>query len=111
LRRDTTIISDRFVDSSVAYQASGRVMDAAEVVSPSAWATSDLRPDMTLLLDLDPAVELVRAACRGSPDRLKLEAHTFHDWMRAAFLRLAVEMPERVPDGRRRPVSERGGPS
>ncbi|PZQ89628.1 MAG: dTMP kinase [Leifsonia xyli] len=90
------VIQDRYLDSSVAYQGAGRVLDAAEVREVSLWATERLLPDLTILLDLD--VEVGRARlddARTRYDRLEAEAAEFHHRVRDAYLALAEAEPER----------------
>jgi dTMP kinase len=93
LERGAVVLSDRYVDSSLAYQGAGRELDVTEVAALSRWATEGLRPDLTLLLDIDPRVGLARAT--GSPDRIEQESLTFHSAVRAGFLALAAMEPER----------------
>lgn len=96
LERGEVVIQDRYIDSSVAYQGAGRVLDAAEVRTLSEWATHDLRPDLTVLLDLDPAAARTRLdAARTRFDRLESEKAEFHDRVRQAFLAIAAADPER----------------
>lgn len=95
LARGAVVISDRYVDSSLAYQGAGRTLPVDEVSWLSSWATGGLKPDLVVLLDLDPAVGLVRVAARGGADRLEGESLTFHDRVRYAFLDLAVADPKR----------------
>ena len=87
LSRGAVVITDRYVDSSLAYQAAGRDLDEQEVRRLSRWATRGLTPDLTVLLDLDPATGLDRAT--GPGDRLEAEALEFHERVRAQFLDLA----------------------
>ena len=93
LDRGAVVISDRYVDSSLAYQGAGRDLPQEEVAALSRWATSALVPDITLLLDIDPAVGLARAT--GSPDRIEQESLAFHHAVRAGFLALAAADPDR----------------
>jgi dTMP kinase len=93
LDRGAVVISDRYVDSSLAYQGAGRALDHEEVAELSRWATGGLRPDVTLLLDVDPAVGLARAT--GSPDRIEQESLEFHQAVRSGFLALAAADPDR----------------
>jgi dTMP kinase len=88
------VVQDRYIDSSIAYQGAGRVLDPEEVRSVSVWATEDLRPDLTILLDLDPAIGRARIA-GGAYDRLEEEHHDFHSRVRDAYLALAAAEPER----------------
>ena len=92
------MLTDRYVDSSLAYQGAGRPLDYDVVAQVNAWATGGLLPDLTVLLDLDPEEGLRRA---GEPDRLEVEPLEFHHRVRAKFLELAAEDPERyvVLDG------------
>lgn len=108
LERGDIVIQDRFLDSSVAYQGAGRVLDGAEVRELSLWATEGLLPDLTVLLDLD--IETGRARlddARTRYDRLEAEAAEFHHRVREAYLALADAEPERflVLDARR-PVED-----
>jgi dTMP kinase len=80
------VVTDRYVDSSVAYQGAGRDLAAGEVAKLSRWATDGLVPDLTVLLDLPPAEGLARA---GTPDRLESEPLAFHERVRERFLQIA----------------------
>lgn len=93
LDRGAVVISDRYVDSSLAYQGAGRKIDVEEVAAMSERATGGLVPALTVLLDVDPAVGLARAA--GAPDRIEQEPPEFHLAVRKAFLRLADAAPHR----------------
>ena len=93
LESGAIVITDRYVDSSLAYQGGGRTLDLAEVRRLSQWATDGLTPDLTVLLDVDPAVGLERAT--GPGDRLEAETLAFHQRVRAAFLDLARQGRER----------------
>ncbi|WP_238006350.1 dTMP kinase [Dactylosporangium sp. AC04546] len=84
-----TVISDRWVDSSIAYQAAGRRMDRVWIEALSTWATAGIVPDLTILLDIDPLDGLQRVAHRGSEDRLERETLDFHRRVRQAYLDLA----------------------
>ena len=90
------VIQDRYLDSSVAYQGAGRVLDAGEVRSLSLWATEGLLPDLTVLLDLDPTVGRARLdEARTRYDRLESEQQEFHERVRAGYLELAAAEPDR----------------
>ncbi|WP_347404726.1 dTMP kinase [Solwaraspora sp. WMMD1047] len=96
LSRGAVVISDRYVDSSLAYQGAGRTLPVDEVSWLSSWATGGLRPDLVVLLDVDPAVGLARVASRGAGvDRLEGESVAFHERVRYAFLDLASNEPKR----------------
>lgn len=96
LARGAVVIQDRYLDSSVAYQGAGRVLDADEVRRVSLWATDGALPDVTVLLDLDPAAARRRLDADDKPfDRLEAEKDDFHGRVRDAFLALAAAEPER----------------
>jgi dTMP kinase len=97
LERGDVVIQDRYVDSSVAYQGAGRVLDPREIRQLSEWATQGLEPDLTVLLDLPPQVARERLdVARTRYDRLEAEAEAFHDRVRAAYLEIAEADPARV---------------
>lgn len=107
LDRGAVVVQDRYLDSSVAYQGAGRVLDAGEVRDLSLWATDGALPDLTVLLDLDPAAARARLDADDKPfDRLEAEKADFHERVRAAFLDLAAAEPERflVLDASRPPA-------
>jgi dTMP kinase len=93
LERGAVVLSDRYVDSSLAYQGAGRALAIEEVAELSRRATGGLRPDLTVLLDIDPAVGLARST--GSPDRIEQESLEFHKAVRQGFLDLAAAAPDR----------------
>lgn len=96
LERGDVVIQDRYLDSSVAYQGVGRVLDPAEVRRLSLWATGGLLPDVTILLDLDETVARARLdGARTRYDRLEAEKAEFHARVRAAYLALAADEPNR----------------
>jgi dTMP kinase len=96
LERGEVVIQDRYLDSSVAYQGAGRVLDPIEVRDLSLWATEGLLPHVTVLLDLDPAVGRERLdASRTRYDRLESAPDDFHERVRRAYLALADAEPER----------------
>jgi dTMP kinase len=96
LERGEVVVQDRYLDSSVAYQGAGRVLDAGEVRSVSLWAVDGLLPDLTILLDLDE--DAARSRLDGANkrfDRLEAEKSDFHRRVRGAFLGLANDEPHR----------------
>jgi dTMP kinase len=96
LERGEVVIQDRYLDSSVAYQGAGRVLDAGEIRSLSLWAAEGLLPDLTVLLDLDEAAARDRLnTARTQYDRLEAEESDFHARVRVAYLTLAEAEPER----------------
>ncbi len=98
LNRGAVVISDRYVDSSIAYQGSGRVLPSEDVLRISRWATEGLIPDLTVVLDLPAAEGLARC---GTLDRLESEPLEFHERVRRSFMQLASVEPDRylVVDG------------
>jgi dTMP kinase len=93
LERGAVVITDRFTDSSVAYQGSGRDLPPAQVARLSRWAADGMRPDLTVLLDVPPEVGLRRG--EESPDRLESEPDEFHERVRQRYLALAEQTPTR----------------
>ena len=91
LRRGEVVVTDRYVDSTLAYQGAGRVLDLAGLEQVARWATGDLRPHLTVVLDLEPVAGLGRFEGR---DRIEGESLEFHQRVRAAFLRLAADDPD-----------------
>lgn len=85
------VVSDRYVDSTIAYQGAGRGLDLAHLERVARWATQDLRPDLTVLLDIDPAQAVAR---KDDKDRLEAAGDDFHRHVRDAFLSLAASDPE-----------------
>ncbi|WP_309065395.1 dTMP kinase [Microbacterium sp.] len=102
LERGEVVIQDRYLDSSVAYQGAGRVLDAGQVRELSIWAAEGALPDLTVLLDIDPEAARRRLDADDKPfDRLEAEKDDFHRRVRDAYLRLADAELERflVIDG------------
>ncbi len=96
LARGAIVVSDRYVDSSLAYQGVGRALSTAEVERLSQFATSGLKPDLTVLLDVRVSDGLTRTSQRDArPDRLEAEPAEFHERVRAAFRALADAAPDR----------------
>ena len=93
LERGAVIITDRYTDSSLAYQGAARGLRTEDVAWLSHWATDGLVPDLTILLDLPPQAGLGRRT--RSADRLEAEPTEFHDRVRAGFLSLARQDPQR----------------
>ena len=90
------VITDRYLDSSVAYQGAGRKLSAEEVRNISVWAVDGLLPDLTILLDLDAAKAAKRRETTGQEaDRLEREKLDFFEAVRDEFLKLASAEPQR----------------
>lgn len=92
LQRGEVVLCDRYVDSMIAYQGAGRVLDFAEVERVADWATSGLVADLTVLLDVDPGQAVARIRRQ---DRLEAAGMEFHRRAREHFLHLARRAPER----------------
>ena len=100
LQAGTTVITDRYIDSSVAYQGAGRGLGVQCVAELNAWATEHLVPDVTVVLDLDAATAARRRQDRqdaggDGPDRMEREIADAHESLRAAFLARAAAAPQR----------------
>jgi dTMP kinase len=95
LERDEIVLQDRYLDSSVAYQGAGRVLEANEIRNLSLWAAEDLLPDLTILLDLDETLGRDRLRARTQYDRLEDEKQDFHARVREGYLALAKAEPHR----------------
>lgn len=95
LARGAVVLCDRYYDSTFAYQAGGRALDDALVRRANVLGSCGVLPDRTLVFDLDPAVAYARATAGGA-DRMEAEGLAFQERVRAAYLRLAAEEPERV---------------
>jgi len=98
------VITDRYFDSSAAYQGAGRILNPAEVARISRWATESLYPTLTILIDVPAEIGLGRLQSR---DRLEAESNDFHERVRQEYLQIAMMDPERyfVVDGTQ-PVTE-----
>jgi dTMP kinase len=93
IERGAIVVTDRYVDSSLAYQGAGRALPLGEVTRINRWATGGLTPDLTILLDLPPSDGLRRRA--RSADRLEAEPAEFHNRVRSGFRQLADAEPRR----------------
>jgi dTMP kinase len=104
LDRGDVVITDRYFDSSAAYQGAGRVLNPAEVARISRWATESLYPTLTILIDVPAEIGLGRLQSR---DRLEAESNDFHERVRQEYLQIAMMDPERyfLVDGTQ-PVNE-----
>lgn len=93
LDRGAVVVTDRYIDSSIAYQGIARGLGAQTIAELSRFATGGLRPDLTIVLDVSPA--LGRSRLQGTADRLESEADEFHARVRSAYLELAAADPQR----------------
>lgn len=95
LEKGIWVISDRFTDTSRAYQGAGRGFPLSDINRLADWVHGDLQPDLTVLLDADVETALGRAGKRGEPDRIEREKIDFFVRARECFLSLAAAEPER----------------
>ena len=95
LEAGRTVLCDRFTDASYAYQGAGRGLPRSDIAALEQMVQGDLRPDLTLLLDLPVETGLARASERGSEDRFETQSGTFLERAREAYLQRASEFPER----------------
>ncbi|MBM4201825.1 MAG: dTMP kinase [Gammaproteobacteria bacterium] len=96
LDRGCWVVSDRFTDSSYAYQGGGRGVSVATLRFMENLLPGSLRPDLTLLLDAPVEIGQARARARGAMDRFESEARVFQERVRSAYLERAAEFPERI---------------
>ena len=89
------VICDRFTDATYAYQGGGRGIEQTRIASLENWVQGELRPDMTLLLDLPVDLGLKRAGERSEPDRFEQEKQAFFERVRASYLAMAEAEPKR----------------
>ena len=90
-----TVLSDRFVDASFAYQGGGRQLPMARIAALEAWLLADFKPTLTVLLDLHPDIALARAHQRGEADRFEREQLAFFVRVRDVYLQRAAADPQR----------------
>ncbi|MCU7807297.1 MAG: dTMP kinase [Candidatus Thiodiazotropha sp. (ex Semelilucina semeliformis)] len=96
LESGTWVLCDRFTDASYAYQGAGRGITRDRIAILENYVQGDLRPDLTLLLDLPVKTGLERAGNRSAPDRFEKEAMDFFEKVRQGYLNIATDEPERV---------------
>ncbi|HEX6760103.1 MAG TPA: dTMP kinase [Propionibacteriaceae bacterium] len=92
LDRGAVVVCDRYVDSMLAYQGAGRVLELADLERIARWATEDLRPDLTVVLDAELSDGI---HAKAQKDRLESAGDMFHERTRQFFLELARRQPER----------------
>jgi dTMP kinase len=95
LDRGAWVLCDRFTDSTYAYQGGGRGVEMEKISALEAFVQGELRPDMTLILDIDVAVGLERASKRAALDRFESEKVEFFERVRSVFLARAEQAPDR----------------
>lgn len=89
------VLCDRYIDSSAAYQGIARGIAPAEIVHLSAWGTADLRPDITLVIDIPVDIGLARKHAQRETNRIEDLGNDFHQLVRDAFLAIAAAEPNR----------------
>jgi dTMP kinase len=89
------VLCDRFTDATYAYQGGGRGVGVERIAALEQFVQGDLRPDLTLILDVPPEVGLARASARGEPDRFEREKQDFFERVRRGYLALAEQAPAR----------------
>ncbi len=95
LERGEWVVCDRFTDASRAYQGSGRGLDMDRIERLAEWVQDGVEPDLTVLLDAPAELGLQRAAARGNADRMDSQAISFYQRVRAGYLELAKQHPDR----------------
>ena len=93
--RGEVVLCDRFMDSTTVYQGVARKMDPESVALINRFAVGNVRPDLTILIDLPPEVGMDRVRARGRPDRIEQEAIEFFEAVRKGYLQLAESEPHR----------------
>ena len=95
LSKGKWVVCDRFTDATFAYQGAGRGLSVETIGQLQLLVQGELRPDLTLILDLDPEIGLARASNRGELDRFELEQQSFFRHVRQGYLDIAQAEPER----------------
>lgn len=95
LAKGKSVICDRFVDASFAYQGYGRGIDLSKIKMLEEWLLKKIRPDLTILLDAPAELGLQRAKHRGPHDRIEAEKLDFHERVRDGYLKRAIEDQKR----------------
>ncbi len=96
LEKGDWVLSDRFTDSSFAYQGGGRGLDISRISALEDWTMQDFIPDMTLLLDVPVELGMSRVEKRGSKDRIEMEKMDFFERVRQAYIDRSKAYPERI---------------
>jgi dTMP kinase len=106
LRAGTTILCDRYFDSTIAFQGFGRGLDIEMLLELQLLATSRVTPNLTLLIDIPAEISMERVRARGAADRLEQEGIEFHQRVRAGYHELVKRFPQRyvVLDGTQTPA-------
>jgi dTMP kinase len=96
LREGTWVISDRFTDASFAYQGGGRGLEESKLKTLEQWVQQAFQPDLTLLFDVPLEVSRQRLSANASLDRFEQEKQDFFQRVRDAYLKRAVQFPQRI---------------
>ncbi len=96
LQHGQWVLCDRFTDATYAYQGSGRGLDDRRIAALENWVQGDLRPDLTIVMDLPVELGMQRAGSRSAPDRFESEAYDFFEKVRQGYLDIATAQPQRV---------------
>lgn len=95
LAQDKWVLCDRFTDATYAYQGGGRGIPMQRIAELENWVQGELRPDLTILLDVSIEIGMKRASERSEPDRIEQEKNNFFESVRQAYLQMAKDSPQR----------------
>jgi len=96
LNSGKSVLCDRFTEATYAYQGGGRQLDVGKIRGLENWVQGELRPDLTIILDAPVATGRARASSRSEPDRIEKEQDEFFQRVRAAYIDLAKNNPQRI---------------
>lgn len=95
LAQNKWVLCDRFTDATYAYQGGGRGISMQRIAELESWVQGDLRPDLTILLDVSIEIGMQRASERSEPDRIEQEKNNFFESVRQTYLQMAKDSPQR----------------
>ncbi len=95
LKKGKWVLCDRFTDATYAYQGGGRGIPMQRIAILEDWVQGELRPDLTILLDLPVEIGMQRASERSAPDRIEQEKNNFFEAVRQSYLKMAADSPQR----------------
>ncbi len=96
LNNGSWVVSDRFTDASFAYQGGGRMLNLDRITKLEEWVLGDFKPDLTLLLDINVELGMMRIEARAAKDRIELEERAFFERVRSVFISRSEAFPERI---------------
>ena len=96
LNNGSWVVSDRFTDASFAYQGGGRMLNLDRIAKLEEWVLGDFKPDLTLLLDINVELGMMRIEARAAKDRIELEERAFFERVRSVFISRSEAFPERI---------------